>query len=468
MNVKQLLFFILIILNTPVAVGQDSVLYLSKDDVVSIVKKYHPIVKQAAVRVDRMSATVTMNRGNFDPSISAENRRKTFDGRQYYNYLNPELSIPTWYGIDIKAGVEEVYGSRVSPETTLGKSSYAGVNMSVLNGLLFDERRATLRKAIAYRDMSEVEQRLVENNVILEALNKYWQWVNAYNTYKLYSAVVRVNKDRLSFLKLDYEQGNIAAIDTTEALTQLQTFQLSANEAWVEFQNTGLDLSSYLWLENGMPFEWLENIQPDTTSLAERLLLEDVPSLESLVSQAYTNHPKLNVFEYKIKALEIDRKLKQQEFLPQVDLKFNLLNKGYGVPDDLSYNFLENNYAAGINFKMPLLFRKAYGGYRAANFKIQETLLDQSYTQRKLENDVKMYYTEVLNLYKQIDLYEDAYENFHKMYRAEMTRYRIGESSLFLINLRENRLLLAEQKLLSLKTKWHIKYSYLLWSTGVL
>lgn len=466
MKLKRLIVIILIVLGVPQAFAQDSLLYLSKDEVVSIVRKYHPVVKQANVRVQRMGAEVTMTRGGFDPVIAAQTKQKTFTGQQYYSYLNPELKIPTWYGIDIKAGVEEVYGSRVSPESTLGKSSYAGVNMSVLNGLLFDERRATLRKAIAYRDMSEVEQKMIENNILLETVTKYWEWVNAYNLYKLYARVVQVNKDRLKLIKLEYEQGNRAAIDTVEAITQLQSYQLSENEAWVKFQNSGVELSTYLWKENDEPLIWAEHIHPDSTGLDSRAQPEDMPSLESLVSLASVNHPKLNVFEYKFEALKIEKRLKQQEFLPQLNLKANLLNKGYGVPSNLSSTFLENNYAAGIEFKMPLLFRKAYGGYKAATLKIQETRLEQNYAQREIENKVRMYYTEVFNLYKQIDLYEDAFRNFSKMYNAEITRYSIGESNLFLINSRENKLLQAQQKLMELKTKWHIKYSHLLWSSG--
>ncbi|MCB0696508.1 MAG: TolC family protein [Chitinophagaceae bacterium] len=468
MHLRRLILFILLSLNSGTVFGLDSLFYLSKDEVISIVKKFHPVVKQADVRIDRMGFEVTSARGAFDPRISAVSRQKTLDGKQYYNYLNPELKIPTWYGIDIQAGMEETYGSNVNPESTFGKSSYAGVNMSILNGLLFDERRATLRKAIAYRSMSEVEKMLVENNTVLDAVTKYWEWVNAYYTYTLYSRVIEVNKNRLKFIRLEYEQGNRAAIDTVEAITQLQTYLLAENEAWVKFLNTGIELSTFLWMDSNTPFEWHDNILPDTMELHRRVAPENIPALELLISKAYANHPKLNLFEYKFQALQIEKKLKQQEFLPTVNVKANLLNKGYKTPENLSMAFLENNYAAGVELKMPLLFRKSYGGYKATTLKIRETELEQSYTQIQIENKIKAYYTEVTNLYKQIALYEDAYQNFHRMYYAEMTRYDIGESNLFLINSRENKLLQTNQKLIELKAKWHIKYISLLWAVGVI
>ena len=81
--------------------------------------------------------------------------------------------------------------------------------------------------------MSEQEKRLVENDVLLQTIEKYWTWVKAYNKYKLYNKVVVVNKERFRFIKQEYQLGNRAAIDTTESLTQLQTYQLMENEAWV-------------------------------------------------------------------------------------------------------------------------------------------------------------------------------------------------------------------------------------------
>ncbi|OSZ82673.1 hypothetical protein CAP35_05250 [Chitinophagaceae bacterium IBVUCB1] len=468
MSLKQVVAIaLLVLLHTHVA-AQDSLLYLSKDGIISIVKKYHPVIKQADLKVRRMGAEVLGARGAFDPQVTAEGERKTFGGQEYYSYLNPELKIPTWYGIDIKAGAEEVYGTRVNSENTFGKSSYAGVNIAVMNGLLFDERRAALRTAQAYRGMSEVERRLTQNNILLEAIERYWNWVQAYNKYQLFDRVIAINKERLQFVRIEYEQGNRAAIDTTEATTQLQAFQLLANDAWTDFQNAGYELSAYLWLENNKPAEWSDKIVPENAELNNKLSPDNMPALQQLITQAYSQHPKLNVFEYKLNVLEIEKRLKQQEFLPKLDVKANMLNKGYNMPNDFTTNFLENNYKAGFEFKMPLFYRKAIGSYRAAKFKIMETQLEQDYTALQIENKIKVYYTEVLNLYRQINLYEDAYLNFARMYNAEMVRYEVGESTLFLINSRENKLLEAQQKLIELKAKWHIKYSTLLWSAGII
>jgi hypothetical protein len=99
---------------------------LTLDNVLDIVRRYHPIAKQTSLSVDSAKANRLAAQGAFDPAFYISSERKTFDGRNYYFYTNPELKIPTWYGIDFKAGIEDNGGERLAREVTAGRSSYAG------------------------------------------------------------------------------------------------------------------------------------------------------------------------------------------------------------------------------------------------------------------------------------------------------------------------------------------------------
>ena len=81
---------------------------------------------------------------------------------------------------------------------------------------------------------------------------------------------------------------------------------------------------------------------------------------------------------------------------------------------------------------------------------------------------MKNYFNEVVVLQNQVRIAEDNFQNYYKLFRGEETRFRVGESSLFLLNQRENKLLESRQKLLELKTKLFISYSGLQWATGQL
>jgi outer membrane protein TolC len=62
------------------------------------VRQYHPIAKQAAIQVAKAQADLLSARGGFDPAITLDARRKTFDGKNYYYYTNHELKLPTRIG----------------------------------------------------------------------------------------------------------------------------------------------------------------------------------------------------------------------------------------------------------------------------------------------------------------------------------------------------------------------------------
>ena len=63
---------------------------LSPERLMEMVRLYHPIAKQASLLVNRASADVLSARGGFDPVLEMDASRKTFDGKNYYYYTNPE------------------------------------------------------------------------------------------------------------------------------------------------------------------------------------------------------------------------------------------------------------------------------------------------------------------------------------------------------------------------------------------
>ncbi len=441
----------------------DSAKVLSKDAFLSIVRQHHPLVKTAGIGVKKAGADVSAARGAFDPTLQASVDRKQLNGKLYYSYFNSQVVIPTWYGVDFKAGVDEIIGSYVSSESSLGQMSYAGVKVTPTS-LIFDKRRAVLRQAQQMKEMSEAERDLEINDLLYDALAAYWNWVKEYQVYSIISNTVKVNEERMRFVRIDFQQGGRPAIDTTEAMGQLQSFYQQQTAARLAFINAGLELSNYLWTENEIPFGWDEAIVPDSVDLAASL---PIPNMEDLVTTARAAHPKLRMIASKTNALEIEKKLKAQYLLPKFSVSANYLNKGwYKVPSDINATLLENNYKLGVDFSMPLLLREARGAYNAAKFKLQEIGYQQDQTTLQIENKVKSYFNEFLALQQQLRQYEQVYASYKTLFNGEKTRFEVGESSLFLLNSRESKLLEASQKLAELRTKCYKSYAALVWATG--
>ncbi|MEY2594926.1 MAG: hypothetical protein RI965_198, partial [Bacteroidota bacterium] len=153
---------------------------LSLDNTLDIVRKFHPIIRQSNLQINQANNALLSSRGVFDPTLGIVGENKTFDNKQYFNYYNPELKIPTWYGIDFKAGLENNIGQRLDPSLTADKSTYVGVSLDPLRGLIYDKRRAAVQQATSMVKLTKQEQLLVVNDLLFEATEAYWTWVNTY------------------------------------------------------------------------------------------------------------------------------------------------------------------------------------------------------------------------------------------------------------------------------------------------
>jgi len=470
-SIKKISFFIFGLGFSVISICQEKIndnQILSPDDFIAIVKAYHPVIKQADISIKKASAEITIARGGFDPSLYLNSEQKTFDGKNYYQYTNPELKIPTWYGIEVKAGLENNGGQYLNSESTLGQSSYLGISVPLAKNLLMDKRRAVLQEAKLFKSLSEAERLNTLNDLLNDAYATYWNWVKEYQVYNVITNTVEVNEARFNLIKIGYRQGDRPAIDTVEALVQLQTFQYLQSESLVKLQNAGIDLSNFLWLPNNSFYQLDVAVRPAGFWFIQSIEALPLAVLDELLYTAKLTHPKLSMFNFKLDMLEVERKLKFQSLLPMVNVKTNLLNRGYNVFKNGSAAFYENNYKFGLDIGMPLRLSEGRGGYKLAKLKIQETNYAQALQQQSIENKIRFYYNEIIGLRQQIKIYENAYLNYQTLFRGEDTRFRAGESSLFLLNSRENKVLEALQKLVELKTKFYKSQIALQWAAGQL
>lgn len=441
---------------------------LTLDNTFDLIRRFHPVAKQAGIQVDLASASLQASRGSFDPAFYLNNQRKSFDGKNYFTYVNPELKIPTWYGIDFKAGFENNGGERLGDESTFGRSSYAGISIPILKGLLFDKRRSTLQQAKLMVSMSKQEQLLAINNLLFDAADAYWKWTASYQVNQILLQAVEANKKRFEFTRQSFLLGDRAAIDTTESLSQLQTIQAMQQQAWFEWQKNRLTLSNFLWKDDSQYYELPEDVVPDSSWVLVSIEDYPLPVLEKLLTASSTTHPKLLSLGFKQDAFKVEKREKFQELLPRLNVDYNFLNSGYNFSNPLKQALFQNNFKYGLSFGMPLLQRSARGEFNMAQLKINNQSLEIRQTQLEIENKVKASFSELLALKEQVLLMQGSVNNQQKLLRAEETKFAVGESSMFLVNARETKLLETKQKLAETISKFFKSLVAAEWSAGQL
>ncbi|CAA9504110.1 MAG: Multidrug efflux protein, outer membrane component [uncultured Segetibacter sp.] len=431
----------------------------SEEEFTAVLKKYHPVARQAELDVKIAQAELLSTRGAFDPVLKMDNARKEFNGINYYDDRVAEIKIPTWYGIDLHAGKENITGSRINPEQTKGSLTFIGFSVPLVQNLLMDKRRAALKQAKIFRELSEAERRIVLNNLILEGLKAYWDWWEQFQINGLMQAALENAEKRFKMVKTAHHLGDRPAIDTLEALTQVQSFLVKQNESYTALIKTQLELSTFLWAENQLQYDLPNDVAPHQFTINEFF------TMDALIKSTQL-HPELVQYQFKLKGLEINRKLKFQSLLPQFNLKYN--QTGYSIGKTVNSPWFENNYRFGISFSMPLRLSEGRGEYQKARFKIDQARLEQVNKQVQLYNKVRQYYTEWQQTHKQLSVQNALAANIAALQRGEETKFFNGESSLFLINARELKTFEARQKSIELTAKNRKALISLKWSAGIL
>lgn len=435
---------------------------MSFQEYIGYVKKHHPVIKQANLMLNSGEAYLLKARGGFDPKLEIDYSTKEFKDLEYYELLNATFKIPTWFGVEFKANFEENTGLFLNPQNSVPDNGLyaAGVQVSALEGFLINDRMASLKKAKLFAEQTKAERDLIVNELLFEATQAYFNWIKATNEQKIYTEFLSNADRRFKAIKRNVETGENAAIDSTEAKIIIQNRSLEIEVATLEQTEKRLKVSNYLWF-NGIPMELQSNIIP---SLPNKLLLNSSTDIKNLIETQFTieQHPKIQALNYKVKGLEVDKRLKTNKLLPKLDIGYNFIS---ATPEDTN-TFNNDDYKASVSFKTPLFLRKERGEIRLAKYKLQDANLEKINTQLTIQNKINLGYNEISSLDKQYLIILEMVGNYKKMVAASERKFFLGESSLLAVNLYERKLIDASLKENSTQIKTLITRAKLFNITG--
>ncbi len=427
--------------------GQDSLSVFNYEEYISLVKEHHPIAFQSTIAFQKGEANLLRAKGGFDPKLAGNIRQKYFEGKKYYSHLNAGLKVPTWFGITVQGGYGDNEGVFLNPEARVPTDGlwYAGVTLNLGNGLFMDKRRADLKQAKVYLNSTEIERKLMLNQLLFDASIAYWDWYKAVEKVKVYQRGKETALFRLQSVIQSAELGDKAFVDTLKAKIQLQNRLLDLEQAKLDALNKKAYLESFLWLEGYVPLVIDSTLVPHHENLFQevsRLKFED--ALDSLVE----NHPELNYYRNGIDIAKIEYRLKKEGLKPTLQLKYDLLSTP--TPDNLLGDFRIDNYywSAGISY--PIFTRKERGNLKLASLKIQEKESQTVNLKAKLNYKLISAYNSIESFDVQVKQFEKALENYEMLFNAEYSLFNVGESSLFLVNFREQEWIKAQVKMIDI------------------
>ncbi|HEX7367712.1 MAG TPA: TolC family protein [Pelobium sp.] len=425
-----------------------------------LIKQYHPVAQQSQLLSNLARAKRLKALGGFDPKIEASFDQKYYGGTEYYTFLTPQIKLPLWYGMELKSSYSLAEGNYVNPESKTPKDglAYAGINFELGKGLFIDERRMQIRQAQLFSQASENEKKMMLNDLFLEAGLQYIDWHNKFKTQKIYEDALALANVRFKAVKLGFINGDKPAIDTLEALLTVQQRETQLQQAKMEMQNAKNLLANYLWLQNN------QAIDADKLFLLpqDSLALPVTPTLE------ISNNPKIISYAFKIKDLNIERRMKAENLKPELGLQLGILNQGQSFLRNINSAYWADNNKLNINFSFPLTLSKARGDLAETKIKIKQTELAQNWLENEILNKVKQNNFELAALQNQLTIVKQSYQSSLQLLKGEEKKFALGESSLFLINSRESKLIEVLEKKLAIEAKLEKAKIKSFWLTGTI
>jgi outer membrane protein TolC len=430
------------------------------------VLEQHPLARQADFYPEMANSALLRAKGGFDPKAYSDFYTKNFKEKTYFRYTEAGVKLPTRAGLELKAAYNLASGDFLNQESTLPSNGQAslGVNWSVGQGLLTDERRTALRQARIGLQAAAAERDAALNDLLLDAAKAYWTWVIADNQLSIYNAALQQARMRHTALCESFRQGDKPAVDTIESFIQVQNRQLDINFASVDLQNASLEIRNFLWEKDGSPAPAL----PAAIALGNVPVSSPGADRETLLNRINV-HPALRVYQAKRQSLGEEKRLKSEKKKPVLDLNYNILGSGWDFFPTASADgpdIFAQDIKWGVSFSYPILNRKARGDWQITQVKIAQTELELTQKRQVLQNKVSQYFNDLENLRSQITLFQNITDNYRRLLDAETEKFSQGESSVFLINVREQRWLEARIKYLKLLGEFQKTAAGLRWAVG--
>jgi outer membrane protein TolC len=418
----------------PAAVADPNRKWLRWEDVQASVQKHYPPL--LAVLQDRIIADgdVTLAEGRFDLNLKGN-----YDGDFLGFYRNDVVSAgvtqaTSFQGMSWFAGYQIGRGSYPSYEgklqTDTGGEYKIGARLPVFRDRAIDSRRAELQKALIGRRVADLgidQQRLLITQL---AMRRYYDWLAAGQRYQAASDVLRVAEQRDQQLKDASDLGQIPRIDVTDNQRAILTRRAQVVEALRGLELTSIELSLFLRDDRGDP----RLVSPDELPPAFPELKEfDAKRLQEDIELAIRRRPEITRFAAQRDQVEVDRRLAENQLMPNIDVAMSytrqlgerIVRRG---PDDL---------IASLIFDLPAQRRAARGREISTLARIEQFDQRERFARDQVTAEVRDAYSALRAAFQRAQVLKQEVQVARELEDAERVRFKLGDGTLFLVNLRE-------------------------------
>ena len=421
---------VLVVVGATTATAQTA---LEMPEVLASVARSFPLLEAARREQDIAAGAAREARGAFDLKVkaAADTLQSYYDNDRLKATLEQPLApfgMTLFGGYRVGRGDFAQYDGKA---LTLDDGELsAGFNLPLLRDRSVDARRAGLRITDIGVDLAAQSVAKARLSYSKDALKQYWDWVAAGRQITVARALLDLAERRDSDLAAAVTLGQLAEVERTDNLRVILQRRSALVIGQRALEATAITLSIYYRGPDGAPLRPTPDRVPG--SLPEPVPLQPEDE-QRAIDDAMLRRPEVQSVLFKRNQQEVETRLAGNGVLPSLNL-FADLSRDYGEGPVTRRG---NELAAGLFFELPLQRRKATGKLVQAQAKLSVIDAELRFAQDRVRADVQDAASALRAAFASIDLVRRELEVARQLEALERDRFDLGDSTQFLVNLRE-------------------------------
>lgn len=407
-------------------------------EVVQSVERFYPLIEAAQRDVQIAEAELQTARGAFDPIARA---RADGAALGYYQGGRADLLVeaPTpWWGTTFFGGYRVSFGKFADYDGKLETNQYgelrAGVQVPMWRNGPIDRRRANISRAELGRGVATtglVQQRI--DSLRLGGL-RYWDWLAAGQRFRTAQALLQLATTRDDQMAIRVQRGELPAIERTDnrrALLQRKGLTVLAERA---LQQAAIELSLYLRAGDGAPvLVDMQRLPSEFPRPPSSGIDQSQGRVERDIEWAMQRRPDVERLRLQREQQRVERDWARNQMAPGIDAQVAVSQDfGPGLASR-EPTVLEGSLVIDI----PTLNRAARGRAAAAQAAMQRIDAQLRLQRDRVGTELRDMLSALAAAAERVRVAADELSTSREVEAAERERFALGDSTLFVVNLRE-------------------------------
>lgn len=422
---------------------------LTLEEVVSSAERRHPLLDAAATERDVAAGDLQSAEGAFDVAWRTRGTIVPLGGYPS-GRVDTVIEVPTpfWgltmfsgyrWGSDSFAPYDEKYETNEIGEVR------AGAALPLWRNGPIDRRRANIAKAELAKDVAElsVAERALDLRRV--ASLRYWDWVGAGRKLRVVKEALQVAEGRDSDIAARAAAGDIPAIEKTDnarAILQRRQQVVSAERSLTQ---ASLELSLYYRDAEGRP------IRPRPDRLPSALPSPVAPVTSTNVAEAIGRRPEVARLGLLRAQGNIEREWAENQRAPGIDLAV-MGSQDFGDGFEKRRPF---ELEVSLFLDIPIERNVAEGRVKAASAQLARVEAQAAFAADQIGAQVLDAENAVTQAFSRYEIAKSELRVARELEEGERERFRLGDSTLLFVNLREQATLDAGLREIDAMVDYH-------------